>query len=276
MAELESFLDLCIATVEPGEAPPPGAHLLRSVIPPAPGERWHHAPAQVTYRVPVRPTIDAHLEAAFDGAGRREARRLLRRVPERFRYELDPRVEGFERFRELYRRSLLSRPRGIDRMGERGGLEGRWAGLWLLDGEHLAAGVLLQRVGRHYSVSYGAFDRERSAGLDLEHYLILKALEISAAAGFRELSLGVDTNRYGHHLAIGLPAYKWRLGFRAEPYPPGGEHWIRPVSLDPFKGGFFFYAFGPEGLEGRLYPKPGLDPRPWRHAAAPPMERLDL
>lgn len=266
MASVEEFFELRIATVAPDETPPAGAHMARCE---SPRDGWFEIPAKVRYVAPVPRSLDAALAS-------RRVRANFRRVQARFALVVDDTGDRFAHFRELYLRTVVARPRGVDRLGPRESLDGRWTGLHLYDRDRLAGGILLQRVGRHYSVSYGAFDPGRSAKLDLEHALILHAMQRSIDAGFRTMSLGVDTNRYGHHLSLGLPAYKWRIGFRAEPYPPGGREFIKPLRLDPFDRGLFFYAFGDDGLAGHLFPRGPQRAADWRHALAPPMHVHDL
>ena len=93
----------------------------------------------------------------------------------------------------------------------------------------------------------------------------------SAELGYEKMSLGVDTNRYGHHLSLGLPAYKWRVGFRAEAYRPGGREFIKPLRFEPFADGMFFYAFAEDGLAGHLFTRRPAEARGWRHGCAPPI-----
>ena len=265
MAEVEQLFDLTIATVAADETPPPGAHLLRIPFPDAPldPEGWFEIPTRVTYVAPVNPPRNADKD--------RRARALRRKVDARYRFVEDASGDRFEEFRGLYLRTVAGLPRGIDRLGPVARLEGKWSGLYLLDGDAIAGGILLQRVGRHLSVSYGAFDPLHARKVDLEHDLILRARERSAALGFKELSLGVDTNRYGHHLSLGLPPYKWRIGFRAEAYRPAGREWIKPLRFEPFEEGLFFYAFGEKGLVGHLFAPRSSGAKAWRHSQAPPI-----
>jgi hypothetical protein len=117
-------------------------------------------------------------------------------------------------------------------------------------------------------VAYGAFDPEHR-GLDLEHYLIMQVIERCVKRRVPALSLGMDTNRYGHHLAIGLPAYKLRIGFTPLPWEPAGRELLRIQNFDRFERGLFFYSYDGRGLVGNLFTREEPDLRPYRHHNAP-------
>jgi hypothetical protein len=274
---VEEFFDLRIAVLEPGEDPPPDAHLARIEEPAARdverlvGENWFYKPRGVTYVLETPASLEAYIERAFRAGSRGAPRRLLREVPRRFRFEVGEAGSGVEAFLELYRRTIAARPLGLDRIAQRGHRFGPgWRGLYLFDGRRLAAGVMVRRLRDRLSAAYGAFDPTDSAH-DLEHFLLMQALRLCIEERIPRLSLGRDTNLYGHHLPLGLPAYKLRLGFRPLPYEPAGRELLKVLDLAPFRGGLFFYAFGPNGLEGSLFGAESLDPRPFAHRGAPPV-----
>jgi hypothetical protein len=279
MALLERCADLRIAALAPGEEPPPGVQWARVPAPPEAEIRarladgWFLVPARVTYVLDTPVSLEAHLDAFRPGA-RRKHRRLLREVPARFRFEVDRDGRRLGAFRALYRRTLLSRPLGCDHLPPDERLRAGWTGLHLFDGEDLVAGVLVKSRPERCSVAYGAFDPVRRRGLDLEHYLILRAIERAGASGRPRVSRGMDTNRYGHHLSLGLVPYKLRLGFRPLPWEPSGRELVKPLDLVPFVPGLFFYSYGDAGeLRGELFGGEEVDLRAWGHPGCPPMRR---
>ncbi len=277
MAAVEDFFDLRIATVAPGEAPPPGAHWVRIEDPP-PGlaaalerEGWFHKPCFVTYALRVPGSLEEYIGRSFRTGTRNKPRKLLREVPRRYRLEIDTGTERIDAFADLYRRAVVARPRGKDRLAEHGEGFGRgWVGFYLYDGAAMAAGILAHEPPGHLSVAYGAFDPGHLR-LDLEHYLIMQAMRRAAERGCPAMSLGMDTNRYGHHLSLGLPAYKLRMGFVPLAFEPAGRELVQVRSFDVFEDGLFFYGYGRRGLEGHLFCRGKADLRPYRHHNAPPV-----
>jgi hypothetical protein len=275
VASIEDFFDLRIATVAPGEAPPAGAHWLRiqdpppRLVPALEREGWFHKPLYVTYVLPVPASLEEYIRDSFRTGTRNKPRKLLRDVPRRYRLEVDPGAARIDVFRDLYRRTVVARPRGKDRLAEHEeGFGGEWTGLYLFDGAAMAAGILAHEPPGHLSVAYGAFE---DAPLDLEHFLLMKAMERAAERRCRRVSLGMDTNRYGHHLSIGLPAYKLRLGFFPAAWEPAGRESARIRSFDVFEEGLFFYGYEGRGLAGHLFTRGKPDLRAFRHHNAPPV-----
>jgi hypothetical protein len=274
---LDEFFDLRVATVEPGEAAPPEADWVRVEEPgradvgrlvPA---GWFYKPCYVTYVLRTPSSLEEYIAASFRAGTRNKPRKVLREVPARYRYEVDPGVRRLEEFRALYRRTIVARERGRDRVSEHDeGFGEGWTGLHLFAGDRLAAGILVHAVRDHHSVGYGAFDPAHRE-LDLEHFLIMKAIERCAEARAAFLSLGMDTNRYGHHLPLGLPAYKLRIGFTPLPCEPAGRELVRVQRFDRFEAGLFFYSFEGRALVGNLFTRGEPDLRPFRHHTAPPV-----
>jgi hypothetical protein len=275
MAQLEEFFDLRIATIEPGEEPPADAHVVRieepsrKEIATRTGEGWFYKPCYVTYVHRVPPLIEEYIRSAFRAGTRNKPRKLLREVPKRYRLVVEENGGGIEAFAELYRRTIVAQPRGKDRLAEHGEGFGRgWCGLYLFDGAAMVAGVLVNELPGHLSVAYGAFDPAHRK-LDLEHYLILWAMQRCIDRGCSVLSLGMDTNRYGHHLPLGLPAYKLRIGFTPMAYEPAGREIVRFQRFDVFERGLFFYSYEGRRLVGDLFVRGEPDLRPYRHHNAP-------
>lgn len=272
----EDFFDLRIATLEPGDPAPADAHWVRLENPsPAEvarrGEGWFYKPCAVTYVIETPPSLEDYIARFFRAGTRNKPRKVLREVPRRYRLDIAPGLARHAEFTELYRRTIASRPRGRDRLAEAGPLDPReWMSFQLFDGSRLVAGLLVHRSRRHLSVGYGAFDPAHRA-LDLEHYLIMKVLERAALEGASAVSLGMDTNRYGHHLPLGLPAYKLRLGFTPRAYEPAGRELVRLQNFEPFPEGLFFYAYEGRNLAGHLFCRGPRDPRPFLHPTAPPL-----
>lgn len=274
MARLERFFDLTIATVAPGEAPPTEAHWVRIAEPTARlaadlgRDGWFHKPCYVTYVAPVAPSPEAYIAHAFRRGKRGRPRRLLREVPRRFREELDPEGRHFPEFEELYRRTIVAKPRGKDRLAEhREGVGPGVLGLYLYDGPRLAAGILAFEEDDVLSVGYGAFDPAHRAE-ELELYLLMRAMQEARRRGRRILALGMDTNRYGHHLALGLAPYKLGLGFI--PLPASGTELVKIQRHELFEEGLFFWSFDRAGgLAGHLFGP--ADPRPFRRGGSPPV-----
>jgi ribosomal protein S18 acetylase RimI-like enzyme len=271
----EEFFDLSIVTVVPGEAPPGDADVVRMLEPPRPeiarrvAEGWFYKPCYVTYVLRVPESLDRYIEDAFHSGTRNKPRKLLRQVPARYVLTVDEQGRGLSPFRDLYRRTIVSRPRGRDRVGEHeDGFGSGWVGFYLHEGPALVAGILVHELRDHLSVAYGAFDPEHR-GLDLEHYLIMQVIERCVKRRVPALSLGMDTNRYGHHLAIGLPAYKLRIGFTPLPWEPAGRELMRIQNFDRFERGLFFYSYDGRGLVGNLFTREEPDLRPYRHHNAP-------
>lgn len=249
---IEEFFDLRIATDESEDA-----DLVRRLDSgPAPG--WFYKPVWVTYALRVPRSMDEHL-ASFPSKHRRNLRRLLRGMPYRLGTDLD--LDGF---RELYRRTILNRPRGKDRLAEVEDWDG-WEGLHLYDDDRMVAGILL----REDSIGFGAFER---TGYDLEHYLILRVLARSIEDRREYLTLGIDTNRYGHHLSLGIASYKLRIGFTPLPYEPGGREILKIRSFERFEKGLFFYAYGPRGLQGHLFTREPDAVLAFLHRTSPPIQ----
>ena len=134
----------------------------------------------------------------------------------------------------------------------------------------MVAGVLVHALRHHLSVAYGAFDPAHRK-LDLEHFLIMQVMRRCMERRVATLSLGMDTNRYGHHLPLGLAAYKLRIGFTPLPWEPAGRELARFQSFDVFEGGLFFYSFEGRGLAGNLFTRGEPDLRPYAHHNAPPV-----
>jgi hypothetical protein len=272
---VDTFLNLRTATLQHDETPPPEADW--AVIPDPPAdlvevrkaEGWFHVPKAVTYRRRTPSSIDEYL-AAFRSHARRNIRTLMRKIHDR--YELR-RIQGVPHpdFGPLYSRMIAALPLGVDRVAERGVLaDRRWIGLYLFEGSTLAAGVLCRRFRHHLSVAYGAFDPDRR-GLDLEHGLIIETMNLAVEIGKPEVSLGQDTNRYGHHLSLKLPAYKLRIGFAPRANERIQRLLIKPLRFDRFPDGLFFYGFGDDDLIGHLF-QSEPDPTPFQHPTAPRIE----
>jgi hypothetical protein len=280
--ELEQFFDLKVATLAPGESPPGDADVVRVEDPPRreverrTAEGWFYKPCYVTYVLRVPRSVEAYVQEAFRSGTRNKPRKLLREVPLRYRLAVEESGVGVEEFTELYRRTIVARPRGRDRVSEHeGGFGPGWIGFYLYAGGAMVAGILVHRMHRHLSVAYGAFDPAHRE-LDLEHFLIMQAIAQCAREGVPTLSLGMDTNRYGHHLPLGLPAYKLRIGFTPLAYEPAGRELFKPLRFDAFRQGLFFYSFGGPGLVGNLFTRDEPDLRPFRHHNAPPVRTWRL
>ncbi|MBI3858481.1 MAG: GNAT family N-acetyltransferase [Planctomycetes bacterium] len=272
---LEEFFDLKIATLLPGEAAPADAHIARVLEPSRreiesrAADGWFHKPCYVTYVLRVPGSLDEYIEQSFRSGTRNKPRRLLREVPTRYRLAVETGGRGVDAFRELYRRTIVARPRGRDRVGEHDeGFGEGWVGFYLFDGDALVAGILVHEMRDHLSVAYGAFDPAHR-GLDLEHFLIMQAIERCAQRRVPALSLGMDTNRYGHHLPLGLPAYKLRIGFTPLPWEPAGREIVKFRNFDLFEKGLFFYSYEGRGIAGNLFTRGEPDLRPYRHHNAP-------
>lgn len=271
----EDFFDLSIATLAPGEAPPGDADVVRRLEParaevaPLVADGWFYKPCYVTYVLRIRGPLDRYIEDAFHSGTRNKPRKLLRQVPERYALSVEEDGRSIADFKELYRRTIVARPRGRDRVGEHDdGFGAGWIGLYLREGPALVAGILVHELRDHLSVAYGAFDPAHRA-LDLEHYLIMQAIERCAQRRVPALSLGMDTNRYGHHLALGLPAYKLRIGFTPMAWEPAGREAMRIQNFDRFEKGLFFYSYQGRGIVGNLFTRGEPDLRPFGHHNAP-------
>jgi hypothetical protein len=276
---LEEFFDLKIATVSPGEAPPPEAHVARVLEPTRreiearAADGWVYKPCYVTYVLRVPPSLADYIQDSFRAGTRNKPRRLLDQVPRRYRLAVDALGSGtrkaVDEFKELYRRTIVARARGRDRVGEHeDGFGPGWVGFFLYDGAALAAGILVHELRDHLSVAYGAFDPAHRE-LDLEHFLIMQAIERCTRRGVPALSLGMDTNRYGHHLPLGLPAYKLRIGFTPLPWEPAGRELVKFQRFDLFEKGLFYYSYEGRGIVGNLFTREEPDLRPFRHHNAP-------
>jgi|SRR5579859_1539308 len=271
----EDFFDLSIATIDPGEPSPGDADLVR-IHEPTRGEigslvddGWFYKPCYVTYVLRVRGSLDQYIDDAFHSGTRNKPRKLLRQVPERYALAVEENGRSIGEFKELYRRTIVSRPRGRDRVGEHDeGFGSGWIGLYLREGTALVAGILVHELRDHLSVAYGAFDPAHRA-LDLEHYLIMQAIDRCARRRVPALSLGMDTNRYGHHLALGLPAYKLRIGFTPMAWEPAGRELVKVQSFERFEKGLFFYSYQGRGIVGNLFTRAEPDLRPFQHHNAP-------
>lgn len=278
----EDFFDLRIATLQPGEEPPEEADWVRIEEPSEAEVRrrgpdgWFHKPCFVSYVLRVPRSLEDYIAGAFRAGTRNKPRKALRDVPLRYRLEIDAERLRMGAFVELYRRTIVARARGRDRLSEHEDGFGRgWTGLYLWEGERLVAGVLVHAVRDHHSIGYGAFDPGHRE-LDLEHFLVMKEIERCAAKGVPWLTLGMDTNRYGHHLPFGLPAYKLRIGFTPVPCEPAGRELVKVQRFDRFEEGLFFYSFEGRGLAGNLFTRGEPDLRPFRHHTAPPVRAFRI
>ena len=278
----DDLFDLRVAVLAPGEAGPADVHWW-TVEDPDPGEvarraaeGWFYKPRTVTWSLRTPATLDAYILDAFHAGTRNKPRKLLREVPRRYRFAIHEQGEGLPAFLSLYRRTIAGRPRGRDRISERAHDFGEgWCGLHLYDGDVLAAGVLVHAMRGHDSVAYGAFDPERR-DLDLEHFLIMKALERAAQRRVPRVSLGMDTNRYGHHLPLGLAPYKLRMGFTPSAWEPSGRETSRAAAFDVFEEGLFFFSYEGAGLVGNLFTRGEPDLRPFQHHTAPPLRTFRI
>gem|GEM_PF-1878448 len=273
----EEFFDLAIATVAPGETAPADVHVAR-VLEPSRREieariadGWFYKPCYVTYVLRVPESLDAYIQGSFRSGTRNKPRRLLRDVPAKYRLELRTGGQGIDAFRDLYRRTIVARPRGRDRVGEHDeGFGAGWLGFYLFEGSTLVAGILVHELRDHLSVAYGAFDPAHRE-LDLEHFLIMQAIERCVERRVPALSLGMDTNRYGHHLPFGLPAYKLRIGFTPLPWEPAGREVVKYQRFELYEKGLFFYSYEGRGIVGNLFTRDEPDLRPFHHHNAPPI-----
>lgn len=273
---MESFFDLRIATISEDEPPPADAHLVRIRNPRHRREGWYYKPCYVTYVLKVPGSIEEYIETSFPSHARKGPRKVLREVPKRYTLVVEPARHRFKEFEALYEHTVVARPRGKDRLAEHDeGFERGWLGFYLLDRDTMVAGVLVHRMTQHLSVAYGAFDPEHRRKLDLEHFLLMQVLQRCIDEGARLMSLGMDTNRYGHHLSLHLPVYKLRLGFSPVAYEPAGRELMKVQSLDPFEHGLFFYAYGESDLVGQFVCRAQPDLRPFQHRTTPPL-RVDL
>jgi hypothetical protein len=271
----EEFFDLTIATVGPGEAPPADADVARVLEPSRrevaarAAEGWFYKPCYVTYLLRIPESLDAYIQGSFRAGTRNKPRRLLRDVPSRYRLAVETDGRSLEAFKDLYRRTIVARPRGRDRVGEHDeGFTDGWVGFYLFTGDALAAGILVHELRDHLSVAYGAFDPDHRE-LDLEHFLIMQAIDRCVQRRVPALSLGMDTNRYGHHLPMGLPAYKLRIGFTPLPWEPAGREIMKIQRFDRFEKGLFFYSYEGRGIVGNLFTREEPDLRPFHHHNAP-------
>jgi hypothetical protein len=274
---LEKFFDLSVATVSPGEAPPSDAHLARIEEPAARdverfvAQGWFYKPRCVTYVLERPASLESYIADAFRAGSRSGPRRLLREVPKRYRHEVGEAGRGAEAFLALYRRTIAARPLGLDRIAERETRFGPgWTGFYLFDGTALVAGLMVRALRDRLSAAYGAFDHAHRA-LDLEHFLIMQAIRRCIETRAPRLSLGRDTNLYGHHLPLGLAPYKLRLGFQPLAYERSGRELLKVQSFAPFRDGLFFYGYAGEDLEGNLFARGEPDSRPFTHRGAPPV-----
>ncbi len=275
--KLEDFFDLRIATVAWGEAAPPDADWVRvldparAVIRAGRAAGWNYKPCYVMYVLPTPVSVEAYIEGSFRSGTRNKPRKLLREVPKRYALSVEHGDSGLEAFKDLYRRTIVARPRGRDRVAEHEeGFDREWRGFYLREKDSLVAGILVHDSGDHLSVGYGAFDPAHRA-LDLEHYLIMQVIDLAARRRAAWVSLGMDTNRYGHHLPLGLPAYKLRIGFTPVPCEPAGRELLMLQGFDRFESGLFFYTYAARGLEGNLFTRGEPDLRPFAHHNAPPL-----
>ena len=273
----EEFFDLTIATVSPGEPAPADAHVARVLEPTRreidarAADGWFFKPCYVTYVLRVPESLDAYIQESFRSGTRNKPRRLLRDVPARYRLEVQTGGRGVDAFRDLYRRTIVSRPRGRDRVGEHDeGFDAGWVGFYLFHETALVAGILVHELRDHLSVAYGAFDPDHRE-LDLEHFLIMQAIDRCVQRRVPSLSHGMDTNRYGHHLPIGLPAYKLRIGFTPLPWEPAGRELVKYQRFDLYEKGLFFYSYEGRGIVGNLFTRGEPDLRPFHHHNAPPI-----
>ncbi len=279
---IEDFFDLRIATIAVGEAPPDDAHIVR-IEDPGPAlvarltaEGWFYKPKWVTYAIAVPPSLDEYVSRTFSSRQRNKPRKLLRDVPKRWRLTVEPMGTSFDAFRDLYLRTVVAKPRGRDRVAEHGAFGRGWLGFYLWEGDAMIAGVLVHAMSRHLSVAYGAFDAQRRRELDVEHFLLMQVLQRSIDLGHRTMSLGVDTNRYGHHLSLRLAPYKLRIGFTPMPHEPGGRELALFRRFEPFEEGLFFYGYSGDGLVGHHFARGEPDLRPFRHHNAPPVVVHDI
>jgi hypothetical protein len=74
------------------------------------------------------------------------------------------------------------------------------------------------------SVGYGIASKEEELSGGLTLLLDYKFMDYAQTLGYREVSLGQDSNLYGFDLSIGLLAYKTKLGFT--PLPGKKTYWV--------------------------------------------------
>src|SRR5256885_1341267 len=122
--QLEEFFDLTIATVGPGEAAPADAHVARVLEPTRRGIEARaggggvYKPCYATYVLRVPASLEDYIQQSFRSGTRNKPRKLLRDVPARYRLAAETGGRGIDAFKDLYRRTIVARPRGRDRVGE--------------------------------------------------------------------------------------------------------------------------------------------------------------
>lgn len=136
------------------------------------------------------------------------------------------RLDYMSSFVDMHTRVMAGKPRGNlalkARLAQLGSLEALAAqfplSVYILVRGEMQAGLVAYDLEDRYSIGFCACApelRARIGGIQL--LLILKLVELSLTEGRARIGYGTDTNLYGHHLSMGLLAYKLSLGFRAMP-----------------------------------------------------------
>ncbi|BBC35381.1 hypothetical protein SGFS_066750 [Streptomyces graminofaciens] len=172
---------------------------------------------------PVHPTVEAYLDT-LGARTRKHTRQALRKTAQGHRLEVETPIDParLDVWYRLYERHIASLPRGTlyaaEDLADFRAHPDRVVGLYLYDGDRMAAGLICLKVPRNdmLRITYFAADQERPDP-GITPYMYVQAGVVAAELGYGKLSAGADPNFYGHDVATGLYRLKKRLGFRADP-----------------------------------------------------------
>jgi hypothetical protein len=111
----------------------------------------------------------------------------------------------------------------------------------------VVGGIIVKEHAGYYEISYAAtehYDKTRpnETFRELQFYLMGQMIKESIKKEFKEMSYGVDTNFYGHHLDTGLMDKKIQSLFR--PKASGTDELMKVIDFSIFKMPLFFYSYG--------------------------------
>ncbi|MBT5271968.1 hypothetical protein HOL83_01405 [Candidatus Woesearchaeota archaeon] len=133
--------------------------------------------------------------------------------------------------------------------GFRSFLSGSRTGMYLKrksDGK-VIGGIIVNRLRSKYSIGYASTDSDARRDVrNMQFYLMQHVLKKSIDEGLSQLSYGVDTNLYGHHLGTGLMQAK--LSSQFVPTASGkNKELMKITNFDVFDKPAFFYSTDENG-----------------------------
>ena len=164
------------------------------------------------------------------------------------RFVTDPGLQNekmYNQWYDVYEQTMTSKPRGrIIASRDRQKMASSHFGLYAFKGNKFLGGRIIKEFDQGLSASYQALPRDPKY---LNEIAYAKMMEEAIRRNKTTVSLGIDTNFYGYHMATGLYKSKAAFGFKARPYTMKGNHLFKINRFDKFESPCMFlsYMVGP-------------------------------